>query len=234
MDFGKKDFFVIAHRGASAYEPENTLRSFRRAVDMGADIVELDVRLSRDGALVVIHDETLDRTTNGCGAVRDKTLAELRSLDAGLGERVPTLDEVVSEVGDKVALAIEIKERGAEEGVVEVIRSRSLLCRAFVISFDEGVLVRVRELEPRITTGFLYFYTLRPVRRALGCGASLLCPNHRFVTSRLIREAEKASLHVVTWTVDDPKRGEALRRMGVRAIATNKPDIFCVHKSPSF
>lgn len=234
MDFGKKDFFVIAHRGASAYEPENTLRAFKRAVDMGADIIEFDVRLSRDGTLVVIHDETLERTTNGQGAVRSKTLKELRGLDAGLGERVPTLDEVVSEIGGKVALAIEIKERGAEEGVVDVIRGHSLLCSAFVISFNERVLVRVRELEPRIATGFLYIYTLSPVRRALRCGACLLCPYHRFVTSRLVKEAEKASLHVVTWTVDDPKRGEVLRRMGVKAIATNKPDIFLAPKSSSF
>ncbi|RLG46262.1 MAG: glycerophosphodiester phosphodiesterase, partial [Thermoproteota archaeon] len=102
-------FFVVGHRGASAYEPENTVRSIRRAFEMGADAVEVDARVSKDGHVVIIHDETVDRTTNGTGLVSELSLEEIRALDAGKGEKIPTLQEVLEEIRGKGCLFLEIK-----------------------------------------------------------------------------------------------------------------------------
>ena len=110
----KRHFYKIAHRGASAYEPENTLRSFRRALDMGADLIEFDIRMSSDGHLIVIHDKKVDRTTDGTGLVREMTLGQLKKLDAGKGEKIPTLEEVIDFGKGKTRFVIELKEGGVE------------------------------------------------------------------------------------------------------------------------
>ena len=121
--------WIIAHRGASAYEPENTLRAFRRAMEQGAELSELDLHLSKDGVLIVMHNATVDQTTNGHGKIRDLTLAELRLLDAGLGERVPTLQDVIDLVRGRHGLYIELKAAGTPRPTVDLLRANALINR---------------------------------------------------------------------------------------------------------
>src|SRR5437868_4519466 len=159
--------WVVGHRGAMGHCPENTFASFERGLQLGADWIEMDVHLSRDGALIVIHDETLDRTTNGRGYVKDHTLAELKRLDAGNGERIPTLHEVLDWAKNRKAiLDIEIKNApvyydGIESKVVDALDSSGMTERSVVISFDHQAVKRVKELDARVVTGVLY--AARPV-----------------------------------------------------------------------
>ncbi|HID15455.1 MAG TPA: glycerophosphodiester phosphodiesterase, partial [Candidatus Atribacteria bacterium] len=143
IDDLKNKFLVVAHRGASAYEPENTLRAIRRAIEIGADVVEIDVRLTKDGYPVVIHDETVDRTTNGSGLVNEFSLDELRKLDAGKGEKIPLLSEVLDLVAGKINVFIEIK---VDEAVIPSLRevdARDLWDSVMFTSFNIEHLRRV-------------------------------------------------------------------------------------------
>jgi len=118
---------VCAHRGASYYEPENTLRAFKRALEMGAYRLELDVRSTNDGYIVVIHDDTVDRTTNGSGYVREMTLEEIKRLDAGKGEKIPTIEEALEFVKGRAKLLVDVKEKGMEEKLIELIRAKDMV-----------------------------------------------------------------------------------------------------------
>ncbi|MGH7791719.1 MAG: glycerophosphodiester phosphodiesterase, partial [Thermodesulfobacteriota bacterium] len=143
-DTDKRRFFKIAHRGASAYEPENTLRSFKRAMEMGAEMMELDVRFSRDGHLVIIHDKKVDRTTNGRGLVREMTLRELKNLDAGKGEKIPTLEEVFDLGKGTIRYVLELKDRGVEEEVINLVRDKGLIEDVFIASFHGDLIKRAK------------------------------------------------------------------------------------------
>ena len=174
---------VVAHRGAGTQAPENTMEAFRRAFEAGADAIELDVHLTSDGQLVVIHDETLERTTDRTGRVADMTMDQVREADAGAtfarpgdsglpfagrGLGVPTLPEILDWLPDTLGLVIEIKARAASDAVVEVVRSHPVQTsgRLSVISFDEASIGRVRELEPQIRTGYSLVPT-QPIEPAL-------------------------------------------------------------------
>ena len=152
---------IGGHRGNPAEQPENTLASFASAIELGVDMIECDVHLSSDGELVVIHDHTLDRTTNGTGLVRQHRLAELRELDAGAGERLPILAEVCELAREgAVGLCVEIKQipipyPGLEEKLTSQLEDLGMLEQTAVISFHHGSVKRVKELEPRLSTGVL-------------------------------------------------------------------------------
>ncbi|MDQ2934870.1 MAG: glycerophosphoryl diester phosphodiesterase, partial [Chloroflexota bacterium] len=161
---------VVAHRGASTTAPENTIEAYRLAVEQGADAIELDVHITADGQLAIIHDETLERTTDGSGAVAALTMDQIRAFDAGAtfagsdgsfphrghDLRVPTLSEVIEWLPAEVGLVIEIKARAAVDEVVRVLRAADdVRARANVISFDEQAIQRSRELDPELTTGLL-------------------------------------------------------------------------------
>src|SRR5438105_301115 len=154
--------WVIGHRGAMGHCPENTMASFERALELGADWIELDVHLSRDSELIVIHDETLERTTNGHGLVCDHTLAELEQLDAGNGQRIPTLGEVLDWAGRMNSVVdIEIKNAplyypGIEQAVVSALDRSQMTEQVIVISFDHSAVQRVKSLDSRVVTGVLY------------------------------------------------------------------------------
>ncbi|HUV02606.1 MAG TPA: glycerophosphodiester phosphodiesterase family protein [Desulfobacteria bacterium] len=153
---------VIAHRGARAEEPENTLRAVKRAAECGADAVEVDVRFSSDQEPVVIHDETLDRTTNGSGAVSEQTFEQLRTLDAGNGEKIPTLSKVLSLVkalGRE--LVIELKEPGTEERVVREIVRAGRERNVVIASFFHSLLLRMKELAPDLKTNVITLVAAR-------------------------------------------------------------------------
>lgn len=215
----------IAHRGASAYEPENTLRSFERAIELKADMIELDVRQTIDGHLVVIHDKTVDRTTDAQGPVSLKTLSEIKELNAGNGERIPTLNEVLDLGRGRTKFVLEIKENGIEDKVVDVISRNELFDEAFVVSFKSNRLKMIKQLEPKIKTGLIIFASLDPVRLAKNCGADVVAPFRWFVTSGLVKRAKNNDLLTFTWTVDETIKANKLKEAGVSGIVTNKPDI---------
>jgi len=234
---------ILAHRGASAYAPENTLTAFARAFELGADGVELDVTLTRDGVPIVIHDDTVDRTTNGKGAVQDLTLAEIQQLDAGAwfdekfrGERIPTLAEVFDIVPAGKIVNVEIKgtsigDDGLPLAIIRVIEEQNFAARVILSSFNPFALYRASFLAPRIPRGLLYDSTLpiylrrawlRPLARV-----TAMHPDNTLVTPRLVRWARAKKYKINTWTVDDPAEARRLADLGVDAIITNKPDILC-------
>jgi glycerophosphoryl diester phosphodiesterase len=234
--------WVVGHRGAMGHCPENTLASFERGLELGADWIELDVHLSRDGALAVIHDETVDRTTNGHGAVRDHMLAELKALDAGswfgpqfAGQQIPTLDEVLTWARPRNTIVdIEIKNApvyyaGIEAAVVEAVRRHDMTERVIVISFDHAAVQQVKALESRIATGVLY--AGRPVDAGLGMArqaqADAVLPHWAYVTAADVAAAHAAGLSVAPWASSDPEVLRHLVAAGVDAIGTNHPDVLC-------
>jgi glycerophosphoryl diester phosphodiesterase len=227
------------HRGAKGHAPENTFASFNRAVELGADVVELDVHLTRDGQVVVIHDHTVDRTTNGKGYVKDMTLAELKQLDAGAwfdsrftGERIPTLAEVLAWAHDRMPIAIEIKNGpiyypGIADKVIRLLREHEMLRQVILISFDHFVLREAKMIDPEVATGILYVGSLiDPVAAARLAGADALHPNWGYITPSLVASAHAAGLAVSPWVPNDLPTIRLLDGMGVDSIGTDYPDLF--------
>lgn len=234
---------VIAHRGASGHAPENTLAAFRKAVALGATFIETDLQLSRDARFVAIHDATLDRTTNGQGAVHDMTLAEIRKLDAGswfgsefAGERVPTLEELLqfSKKHD-VVFYLELKPAGSwggEHALIGALRESGEIPRAVVISFDPSVVLNLRKIEPTLMTGLLFDGQIeKPIEKAVGVGARQLVVRGDLVTPALLAEARKNDLQVVCWTVNHPAHMRMLIAAGVDGIMSDYPDRLVAAKS---
>jgi glycerophosphoryl diester phosphodiesterase len=227
---------VIAHRGASGHAPENTLAAFRRAVSLGATFIETDLQLTRDTRFVAIHDDTVDRTTNGKGRVHDLTLTELRRLDAGswfgsefTGERVPTLEEIL-EFSKKhdVVFYLELKPTGSwggEHALIGALRSSGEVARTIVISFESAILEALRKIEPTLMTGLLFEGQLEnPIQRAVEIGARQLAVRGDLVTPTLLADARKNDLQVVCWTVNQPAHMRLLIEAGVSGIMSDYPD----------
>ena len=231
----------FAHRGACHGAPENTLAAFLLAIELGADGIELDVQLSRDGEIVVIHDFFLETTTDGAGPVRQRTLAELKELDAGgwfdpacVGKRIPTLQEVIDAVGHRLLLNIELKTRswrddGLAGAVVQAIEDNHLLASTIVSSFNPLALRRIKRLHSGIAIGLLYAPDLplllrRPWARYL-LKLDAVHPHHSQVDARYVQWAGKRNYGVHTWTVDDAGRMRQLAQQGVDIIITNRPDL---------
>lgn len=223
--------FVWAHRGASGRAPENTLAAFRAAEADGADGIELDVHLSRDGVAVVIHDEYLDRTCNGKGPVHSVDLVELRALDAGgwfgeefAGERLPTLAEVLEWAGDRLRLNIEIKDAAAAREVLALLQDRSGV-NVLVSSFDHRLLARLRDKAPLLPLGFLWEgrFWHRALSRAVTAGAESFHPRADRTSRQLVESCHRRGLRVYSWTVDDPQQAQKLVRLGIDGLFTNSP-----------
>jgi glycerophosphoryl diester phosphodiesterase len=216
----------MGHRGAAAYEPENTLRSIRTALAMGVAAVEVDVQLTRDGELAVIHDDTVDRTTNGTGAVRDFTLAELKKLDAGRGEAIPSLAEVVEEVAGKAHLVIEVKHPEAAPALVNFFQARDIFDRTHVISFWHPVVKALKEQEPRLRTGVLLVgCPADPVGLARAALAEALVLHYGYVTPDLVKAAHAAGLLVYIWNIDDVETLKPYLALNLDGIGSNRPDV---------
>jgi len=214
---------VYAHRGASVEAPENTISAFRRALELHAYGIELDVHVSRDGVPVVIHDATVDRTTDGTGAVAVMTLAELKLLDAGIGERIPTLAEVLDLVGSVAHVDIEVKAEAAAEAVIQQAGRRSVL-RWAMSSFDHGVLRFARTRSSEIE---LWPLVSDLSEDAIATALELRSPVIAISDRNLTRDvAEKLFAHetgIWVWTVNDPARARILRRWGAMGICTDDP-----------
>jgi glycerophosphoryl diester phosphodiesterase len=227
---------VIGHRGASGHAPENTLAAFRKAVALGATFIETDLQLSRDAHFVAVHDDTVNRTTNGRGSVHNLTLAELRQLDAGSwfgsefsGERIPTLEEILqfSKKND-VVFYLELKPSGSwggEHAVIAALRESGEIPRAVVISFDVSMVLNVHKIEPTVMTGLLYDGQLEnPVEKAVEIGARQLVVRGDLVTPALLEQARKRDLHVICWTINQPAHMRLLIEAGVHGIMSDYPD----------
>jgi glycerophosphoryl diester phosphodiesterase len=229
----------VGHRGAKGHAPENTMTSFNLGVELGASVVETDVHLSKDDQVVVIHDHTVDRTTNGHGYVKDMTVAELQALDAGswfdrkyAGERILTLAELLAWGKDRVPIAIEIKNGpiyypGIAEKTIRLLREHGMEYQAILISFDHFVLRQAKMIAPEIATGILYAGRLiDPVGAARSAGADALHPNWAYVTPDLVENAHAAGLAVSPWCPNETPTLRALDKMGVDSIGTDYPDLF--------
>jgi glycerophosphoryl diester phosphodiesterase len=230
------DVLAIAHRGASGYAPENTLAAFRRAVAQGVTFIETDLQLTRDAHFVAIHDETVDRTTNGHGSIHDLTLAEVRRLDAGswfasefLGERLPILEEILEFARkNDVVFYLELKPNGfwgGEHALISALRNSSEIPRSVIISFDPAILAALRKIEPTLMTGLLYDgKTENPFEKAVEIGARQIAVRGDLVTPNFLQQAKKRDLQVVCWTVNSPAHIRMLATAGVDGIMSDYPD----------
>jgi glycerophosphoryl diester phosphodiesterase len=227
--------------GASAAAPQNTLAAFRRAMELGADGVELDVHLSADGVPVVMHNLAVDETTDGTGQVTGKTLAELKELDAGskfspqfAGERIPTLAEVLKALEGKLLVNVELKDLspkgvGLEAPVVEAVRQGGMEKKVLFSSFNPFTLRRIRLLAPNVPSGLLYAHDL-PIylRRAWLAPFTpheARHPDFKMVDARLVKWCRARRLRVNVWTVDEPAEMKRLISLGVDGIITDVPDV---------
>lgn len=226
----------FAHRGASGRAPENTLLAFRYAFELGADAIECDVQLSADGFPVILHDATLDRTTNGRGPVAARSLEELRRLDAGAGERIPTLQEVLDlcrEAGKLVNLEVKADSLAEAQAIARVVgqalEQGQHHERALVSSFWLPGVAALKQAYPTIRTatlhGGLRWRFLSMLRAAQECGANAIHPQSALVSRGLVEAAHAAGLEVNVWTVDQPKTMQRLLSWGVDGIMTNYPEV---------
>jgi glycerophosphoryl diester phosphodiesterase len=242
---------IHAHRGASGLAPENTLAAFRKALELGVDALEMDLHVTRDGVVVVIHDEKLERTTDGRGSIDELTLEEVKRWDAGgkfapafRGERVPTLREVITLVqasgNGRVRLDLELKYHrdrpgkpaDFEERVLEVLRQTGFVQRVNVISFHHPSLTKVRALDPRIRTGLLAGGRQAPkdpVTLARRYQADYYSPSFRHVTPEVVAAFHRAGIPIVPWTVNEEAEMRRLMALGIGTlagdgIATDFPD----------
>lgn len=219
------EFIVIAHRGASEYEPENTFSAFDKAIKLGAEMMEFDVRLSLDNKLVVMHDPRVNRTTDGRGRVRDMTANELLALDAGNGNSVPLVEEIFERYSKKIKFVIELKDYNTEDAVLELIKRYGILDEVYVVSFSKRILRKIKYLEPEITTGLIKVLPFNIARDCKYCGADVIAVLRYFVNKKLVEKTRNDNLLLFAWTVNDPVQCVQFRKMGVTGVVTNKPDI---------
>lgn len=231
---------IFAHRGARRVAPENTLPAFAAALEMGAAGIELDVHLSADGQLVVIHDFSVEKTTDGHGLVAQMTAAELLRLDAGshfsgafAGTRIPTLAAVLDLVGDRCRINIEIKSldpyaRDASDAVAAIIRQRNLYEQVIVSSFNPITLLKMRHLDGAIALGVLYDGEMPIFFRRVWAGPPLSPqaqhPHYRLVDAAYMQWAQEIGAEVNTWTVNEPEDARRLAVLGVHTLITDVPD----------
>ena len=232
----RKSFRVIAHRGASGHAPENTLAAFEKGLELGADMLELDIHMSKDGELVVIHDPTLDRTTNGSGYIKNHTTKELKQFDASKrfesyrGERIPILQEVFDLAKKRATFAIEIKNcpilyPEIEKKLVRMIEKNDIVDEALVIAFYHPSLREIKRLNPDIKTGILYSGGLiEPWVVAETVGASALHPKYEYTMADMVAEAHKRDYLVHPWTINSVPEIEQWIKYGVDGIASDFPD----------
>jgi len=244
---GKNKFpWVVGHRGAMGHAPENTMKSFEQALVLGADMLEFDVRLTKDAVPVVVHDANLDRTSNKSLNVVDLTLKDISTLDAGswfdlrfVGETIPTLATVLkwaktkkTKSKAKFAYFVELKVEGDEgrremliQAVLKELKANGVLNRTVLVSFDEPTLSICRRVSPTTATGLLYSdYLFDALERAKALKTNHILPRKDRVTGDLVEEAHKAGLSVVAWTADRLDEFRKLVIWGVDAVATNYPD----------
>ncbi|WP_255947660.1 glycerophosphodiester phosphodiesterase [Streptomyces odontomachi] len=218
------NFLTIGHRGVMGVAPENTLRSFLAAQRAGLDVIELDLHLSKDGALVVMHDADVDRTTDGTGPIAEQTLDELRALDAGGGERIPVFEEVLDAV--TAPLQAEIKDVAAAKALAEVMNARDLVARVDVLSFHDAALAEVARLVPGVRTMLVASeYGTGVVERAVAIGATGLALDIQKISLEVVEHARKADLRITGWVVNTQDHLRLVRALELDGATTDYPEI---------
>jgi len=214
---------IFGHRGAPGYPPqgENTLSSFRKALSCGATGLEFDVRRCGDGRMVVIHDDTIDRTTNGIGRVADLPYEELKKFDAGYGEPIPLLSDVLEEFGTRCILNIELKDSGLGNDLKKILLEKRLERHVIISAFDWNEL---RLFPPEVPIGLLSSKLENLIVEARERCATAIHPRKDVVTPTLLEAARNAKLRVHVWTVNDVAEIAAYRTLGVDGIFTDFPD----------
>ncbi len=231
---------VIAHRGASGFYPENTFAAFQAAVECGADFIELDVQMTKDGRLAVIHDADVDRTTNGTGKVADHTLAQLKALDAGswkgqafTGERIPSLEEVLMHFKDKIHLLIEVKHSTDHETTAKALQGileeyEDIKTNIIIQSFDTDFLESFNKRMPHIPIGVLVRHQVKGIKdqqiEKMAAIASFINPKITMASDQLIKRIQKQGAGCFIWTVKNKKQKQALEGLKPNGIATDYPE----------
>lgn len=219
-----KMFLKVGHRGARAYETENTLESFKKAIELGANAIELDVRKTKDGKLIISHDDNLNKVFGKDILVNQTTLKKLKQLTEN---KIPTLEEALEFIDNKVEkIFVELKEVGYEKKVLEVVKKEKLQDMVIVVSFYEQALLNVRKLDKTIESGLIYAKHKNPIDTALKLNAQYLVPLYRFIHVKNVEDAHKNNLKVIVWTINTKQEIKEYIAKGVDGIATDKPDIF--------
>jgi glycerophosphoryl diester phosphodiesterase len=201
------------------------------AISLGADMVEVDTHSTKDGKLVVIHDADVDRTTNGRGAIKEMSLLQISKLDAGKGEKVPTLQEVLRLSRNKIGLMIEIKGLGIERSLVELLQAENATEQVIVTSFMSDAIRKVKKMNDLIQTGQIFSWKIPDVaQKALELKTSCMVPQYALVTNEIVKELHAHHLSIFTWTVNSPSAAKRLLTIGVDGIITNRPDLLTKKK----
>jgi glycerophosphoryl diester phosphodiesterase len=237
---------LIGHRGASGYCPENTFASFDKALEWNVDYIEIDIQVSKDGKIVVFHDSTVDRTTNGHGAVKDYTYEELKKLDAGswfspefTGEKIPLLEEVLEHVWPKAGLIIEIKypEKypGIEQKLVELLAKRNITEQIMIQSFQVQSVKTFHKLAPSLPVGVLLRHRSNGISEKklhdFSAFASFINPKHTMMNQTVRKRIHRHGMKAFTWTVNDRSKIQSLLNIQLDGIATDFPDLLAKRKS---
>ncbi len=225
---------VIGHRGAAGYEVENTLRSIERAIDIGVDIVEVDVRSTKDGKIILLHDDNFKRLAGLDLKARELSYSEiLHKVDLN-GEKVPLLDEAIELIDGKVGLFIEIKEPDTTRKVIDIIRERNAEDWVGIVSFFDEALITAKKILPKIPTGLIYFKPPGRIFDAKKIKANIVLPRYNLATEKANSTAHRLKLFVITWTVNDISLAQKLIARGVDGIASDFPDKILSLKSKIF
>ena len=230
----KSSVTVIAHRGGASWAPENTLPAFQKSIDRKVEFLEIDVRLTKDKQVVIMHDADVDRTTNGKGDVEDLTLAQIKNLDAGSkfsseykNTRVPTLEEVLSLCKDKIKVYVEIKHEDAIPQTVELIKKYNMVDKVVVMSFTSDHVIEAKRLEPGLVTAKLFAIppvtSFEKIKSAYKVSQVIFLSKLLF--NSMVESAHKASLGIMSYTVDEADTAQKLISWKLDGIITNKPDM---------
>ncbi len=228
MKVDKSQILIIGHRGANKSEPENTLRSFRKAIELQADYIELDVQVSKDGEIVVIHGYEISELTGYNGYVEKMTLDELKQLDFGEGEKIPTLQEVIDLAQGEIGLQIEIKVEEIGKKIIEMLREANLIESTIISSFIHNELLKIKKVEPDIKLGALLSERISDSRdltkitkRVIKKNFFAVHPHFAGVNKELVDFAHTNNLKVNVWTINERADMERLIKLGVDGIITD-------------
>lgn len=228
MKINKSKILIIGHKGANKSEPENTLKSFRKAIELRADYIEFDVQASKDGEIVVIHDYEISKLTGHSGNVKEMTLDELKQLNMGEGEKIPTLQEVIMLAQGEIGLQIEIKVKDIVKKIIELLRDASLIESTIISSFIHNELLKIKKLEPEIKLGALLSERIseprdltRATKRVIKKNLFGVHPHFAGVNKELIEFAHNNNLKVNVWTINERSDMERLIKLGVDGIITD-------------
>jgi len=218
---------VIAHRGASFYEPENSISAVKKALELRSDMIEVDVRITKDNEIIVIHDAIVDRTTDGTGYIKYMELRDIKKLRINKKEKIPTLQEIIDLIKGKCKLNIEIKEYKAVDKILKIIKDNNINDEVLISSFNEKILKHIKEKDSRIKTGYLFrrptpFY----INIAKRSKIDYIHPYYPVITKRLINRAHKNGIKVNVWTIKNRESALKAKEIGVDGLITNDPLLY--------